>query len=180
MNVSEVQYTSSAQLTGFQSGERPLPGDEESIRTLFLLLTHIEVDFEFLGGHARSGNLQTLSVAIALVLAVHVDVSGETGGDVAVARDVDVEWEVGFWDGDEGLDAAVCVAMAILLEFGAACAQLEGCGDLLECRHAAVVGECSRNAARRRRRVDKCGGSGLCLLGTSGLRCSGRRRIIGR
>lgn len=78
-------------------------------------------------------------------------------------------------DRDEGLDAAVGVAMAVLLELGAIGAELDSAVDLLEVRHGVIsrLGwvSCHSCCVSMRHGVPKC------FAGVSGGRSGGQKEM---
>ena len=135
--------------TCFELRESPLSCDVETLGGLLFLLAQLQVDLVLARCHSRSWHLQSLAVAVALILAVHKHIGSQPGGDVAAARDAHVEWYVCVWDGNKGFHSAVSEAVPVLFQLGVSWAQLDGAGDLLEGRHCdgSVDGKLEMDAA---------------------------------
>ena len=102
--------------TCFELRESPLSCDVETLGGLLFLLAQLEIKLTLTGIYSRRWHLKSLAISVALVLTVHEDIHGEPWRDVATARDVDLERYVGIRNSDEGLDAAVCVAVSVLFD----------------------------------------------------------------
>jgi hypothetical protein len=119
----------------FQARERPVPSQKSAISLLRLLLSDAEVDFNVLGRDTLARNLEAASVAIALILAIHVDKHGETRRDVTLRSEVDAEVYFFVGDSDVAGHMAVTVVFAVLGDFGVRAAQFDSAGELFERWH---------------------------------------------
>lgn len=107
MQVSVLQTACSTEYTCVELLELPLSRDHRAVLLLLFLLSDPEVDHR---PTVRAfSELQVLSVAIALVYAVHEDVHRDTGRDELVGGKVYRErlWPARYWN--ERLDEAISV-----------------------------------------------------------------------
>lgn len=148
----------SGRLTSVKLRKGPLAADKAAVGLLLLLLAQGEVNFVLAGGDAFAGELEVLSVAVALVLTVHEDKDCEAWGDVTLRLHVHAEryGEVG--DGDEAFDVPIAVPRPVLLQPRTTAPQLYEAGDLFEGRHDREW----RNKARRCAIAAAVGSSSTC------------------
>ena len=117
----------------------PVSANKSSTPDRLLFLPQPEVHFSLISSLALLRRFQVESVAIALILSVHVDEHSKTLSYVAFGSKMDREglWLVG--DRDEGLDNAIAVDGAIFFELEAAFGPFDLARYLSEAWHGGEI-----------------------------------------
>ena len=119
--------------------EPPLPPQELAVTEGRLLLSNSKIHFCLVSGSALLERFEVQPVAIALIITIDINKHGQTFSDVAAGAEMNCESLRMIRHDDVGLDDAITVDCAILLEGGACNRPVDGASKLSEARHVAAV-----------------------------------------